>query len=166
MAMNTHSLKESGQSTTVFKNVVKTRVPSTETKLAKVIFIPLQSTDDDVPEDCLSIEEFEREFISGFELEKDGRAALKEGRQWVAETFYGEDGDTVRTLRLKKGMSQVALAESLGTSQSHVARIERGTENPLLGTCRRWCIALEIDMNTLDQAMQRQEAICMAKTKC
>lgn len=94
-----------------------------------------------------------------------GRVALEEGRQWVADTFYGEDGDTVRSLRLRKGWSQTRLAEKLGTSQSHVARIERGTENLTIETCRKLSQALEIDMNALDQALKRQEAIAQARQK-
>ncbi len=95
----------------------------------------------------------------------DGRAALEEGRQWVADAFYGEDGDTVRTLRLRKGWSQARLAEVLATSQPHVARIERGTENLTIETCRKLSRALGIDLNTLDQALKRQEAIAQAKQK-
>jgi transcriptional regulator with XRE-family HTH domain len=92
-----------------------------------------------------------------------GRAALESGRRWIAEAFYPGDGDTVRTLRLRMGWSQTRLAEALGTSQSHVARIERGTENLAIQTCRKLAAALDIDLNTLDQALKRQEAIVRAK---
>jgi ribosome-binding protein aMBF1 (putative translation factor) len=98
-----------------------------------------------------------------WEQDAKGRTALEEGRQWVADRFYGEDGDTVRTLRLRKGWSQARLAEELATSQPHVARIERGTENLTIGTCRKLSSALGIDLNTLDQALKRQEAIAAAK---
>lgn len=91
------------------------------------------------------------------------RQALAEARQWVADTFHGQDGDTVRTLRLRRGWSQSRLAEAIGSSQSHVARIERGTENLAMQTCRRLCEVLEIDMNTLDQALRRQEIMARAK---
>lgn len=100
-----------------------------------------------------------------WEQDAEGRAALEEGRQWVANTFYGENGDTVRTLRLRKGWSQARLAEVLATSQPHVARIERGTENLTIETCRKLSRALGIDLNTLDQALKRQEAIAQAKQK-
>lgn len=100
-----------------------------------------------------------------WEQDAKGRAALEEGRQWVADAFYGEDGDTVRTLRLRKGWSQTRLAEALETSQSHVARIERGTENLTIETCRKLSRTLGVDLNTLDQALKRQEAIAQAKQK-
>jgi len=88
---------------------------------------------------------------------------LEEGRRWVARTFYGEEGDTVRTLRLRKGWSQTRLAEALGTSQSHVARIERGTENLTIETCRKLGMVLDVDMNTLDAMLRRQEVLARAK---
>ncbi|MCP5427458.1 MAG: helix-turn-helix transcriptional regulator [Chromatiaceae bacterium] len=100
-----------------------------------------------------------------WEQDTKGRNALEEGRQWVADAFYGDDGDTVRALRLRKGWSQTRLAEELVTSQSHVARIERGTENLTIETCRKLSSALGIDLNTLDQALKRQEAIAQAKQR-
>lgn len=105
------------------------------------------------------------ELAAEWEQVPKGLAALEEGRQWVADAFYGEDGNTVRTLRLRKGWSQTRLAEELSTSQSHVARIERGTENLTIETCRKLSRALGIDLNTLDQALKHQEAIAQAKQK-
>jgi len=103
------------------------------------------------------------DLVAQWEQDADSRAALEQGRQWVADTFYAADGDTVRSLRLRKGWSQTRLAQALGTSQSHVARIERGSENLAIGTCRRLAAALDIDMNTLDRALKLQEAILAAK---
>ena len=101
--------------------------------------------------------------MSEWEQDEEWHAAMAEARYWIADQFYAEDDDTVRTLRLRKGWSQNRLAEALGTSQSHVARIERGTENLALETCRKLCDALGVDMNALDLALRRQEAIARAK---
>ena len=105
------------------------------------------------------------DMVAKWEKDEQRGKAIKEARAWVADTFHAEDGDTVRTLRLRKGWSQIQLSKELGTSQSHVARIERGTENLVIETCRRLCGVLGIDMNTLDQALRRQEAIAQAKAK-
>ena len=102
------------------------------------------------------------ELLNRWSKDTDRRAAIERARSWVADTFHSEDGVTVRTLRLKKGWSQTQLAKELGTSQSHVARIERGTENIAIDTCRRLCVALGIDMNTLDGALRQQENIAQA----
>jgi len=71
----------------------------------------------------------------------------------------------VHTLRLRKGWSQARLAAELGTSQSYIARIERGKENLTVKTCRKLSWALGIDLNTLDQMLRRQEAIAQAQRK-
>lgn len=99
------------------------------------------------------------DFVQKFEDDEILRPELETARHWVADTFYGDDGDTIRTIRLRKGWSQTTLANELGTSQSHVARIEKGTENIHIQTCRRLCSALSIDMNTVDEYLRRQEAI-------
>ncbi len=105
------------------------------------------------------------DLVNQWEKDDKRRVALEEARHWAADTFHDEDGDTVRTLRLRKGWSQSRLAEALSTSQPHIVRIERGTENLAIETCRKLCMALEIDFNTLDQALKRQEAIAREKAK-
>ena len=105
------------------------------------------------------------EMVAKWEKDDTRRREIEEARGWVAETFHADDGDTVRTLRLRKGWSQAQLAKALGTSQSHVARIERGTENLAIETCRRLCGVLGIDMNALDQSLRRQEIVAQAKAK-
>ena len=97
--------------------------------------------------------------IAEWEQDPQGRAELEAGRRWVADQFYGEDGETLRTLRLARGWSQARLAELIATSQPHIARIERGTENLTIETCRKIAGALGIDLNRLDEALRRQEAL-------
>jgi ribosome-binding protein aMBF1 (putative translation factor) len=97
------------------------------------------------------------DLVSTWDADPKRRDALIEARRWLA-TRSSEDGaQTIRTLRLKKGWSQARLASELGTSQPHIARIERGTENVTIDTCRRLSAALEIDMNNVDQALRNQE---------
>jgi ribosome-binding protein aMBF1 (putative translation factor) len=100
-----------------------------------------------------------------WEKDESRRKAMEEARQWVGESFHGEDGDTVRTLRLRKGWSQTQLAEAIGSCQSHVARIERGDQNLAIQTCRRLSDVLGIDMNTLDRALRQQETLALAKVE-
>jgi len=105
------------------------------------------------------------DLVGKWSKDEKRRAALEQARRWVADSFHSQDGDTVRTLRLRKGWSQAQLAAELGTSQPHIARIERGTENLTIDTCRRLCMALGIDMNTLDAALRRQESLAASKVK-
>jgi ribosome-binding protein aMBF1 (putative translation factor) len=105
------------------------------------------------------------DITKSWEQNETRRKAMEEARQWVGEVFHGDDGYTVRTLRLRKGWSQTQLAEAIGTSQSHVARIERGRENLAIQTCRRLSDVLGIDMNTLDRALRQQETLALAKVE-
>lgn len=97
------------------------------------------------------------------ELEQETPALKEEfaqGRAWVADTYYADEGDTVRTRRLRLGWSQTELAEKLGTSQPHVARLEtQPTDKITLGLCRRLCAVFKIDMNTLNTLLQHQNAV-------
>lgn len=108
-----------------------------------------------VPTDYVAIDDL----VRTVERDDARRNALEEARQWAADALYPEDGLSIRAFRLRKGLSQRRLAECLGTSQSHVARIERGTENLMIETLRGLCAVLDVDMNTLDKALRQQEEI-------
>lgn len=97
--------------------------------------------------------------VAKWEKQPDRREAIARARAWVADTFHAEDGVTVRTLRMRKGLSQQQLADVIGTSQPHVARIEGGAASLQIDTCRRLARALDIDLNTLDAALVLQQTI-------
>ena len=78
--------------------------------------------------------------------------AMRKGRQWVAETFY-KDRPNLAQLRLKKGWSQLELAKKASTSQSYVARLERGKIDPQFSTVRKIAEVLEVSIETLAAAL-------------
>lgn len=49
-------------------------------------------------------------------------------------------------IRVAEGMSQKALAEAMGTTQSAVSESERAITQPTLQTLRRWAEALGYDL--------------------
>jgi DNA-binding XRE family transcriptional regulator len=57
-------------------------------------------------------------------------------------------------LRLRKGWSQKRLADEVGTSQSHIARLEIGNEDILMSTARRLAAALGVPIEELDIALR------------
>lgn len=91
-------------------------------------------------------------------------AAFSRARRWLADEKTADMGDTVRSLRLRNGLSQAQLAAAIATSQPHIATIERGTENVTIDTCRRLAAALGVDLNTLDLALRRQEEMVSARS--
>jgi transcriptional regulator with XRE-family HTH domain len=63
------------------------------------------------------------------------RAAAEDGRrEFERELLYGEVAETLGALIAEFGISQRALAERLGLSESRVSRILGGTENMTLKT--------------------------------
>lgn len=50
----------------------------------------------------------------------------------------------LRRLRVRRGLSQEALAVDAGVDRSYVGRIERGVENPTVETLDRLAAALEV----------------------
>jgi transcriptional regulator with XRE-family HTH domain len=54
-------------------------------------------------------------------------------------------GKELRRLRLLAGLTQPAMAEHLGLSQSKVSRLETGTFRPEVGVVRSWLAAVRID---------------------
>ena len=79
-------------------------------------------------------------------------SALRNARPLVADLLYPNDR-SVKTLRLKRGLTQSELAVRTGTSQSHIARIEQGKCSVQHETMLKLCGALGVDMNTLSEAL-------------
>jgi transcriptional regulator with XRE-family HTH domain len=60
--------------------------------------------------------------------------------------FFAAIADQVAERRLELGLSQRELAELVGTTQSAVARLERGGRPPRIDTLLRIADALECDL--------------------
>lgn len=95
------------------------------------------------------------ELVAEFERDDEGRQSIADGRRWVAERHYSEGPPSLQALRLRLGLSQAQLANVIGTSQPHIARLESGQANAKLATLRRLADVLRVDMNTIDAAMRR-----------
>jgi DNA-binding XRE family transcriptional regulator len=91
--------------------------------------------------------------IAEFEQTPVGARAVAEGRQWVAETFYGDQPPSIAKLRLQRGWSQAELAKRAATSQSHIARLELGQGDPRIGTLKKLARALGVPLATVVQAI-------------
>jgi transcriptional regulator with XRE-family HTH domain len=65
------------------------------------------------------------------------------------ETIEKALGSVVTGLRIKKGLSQAALAEKLGYSLSYISKLERGQMNATLRALFDIADSLEIDAEVL-----------------
>jgi ribosome-binding protein aMBF1 (putative translation factor) len=91
--------------------------------------------------------------VSEFEASPEGSARMKAARERIRKRLKIE-ANTLKGLRLKAGLSQVQLAQLIGSKQPHVARMESGSGAMVIETCRKLAEALGVDMNTLDQALR------------
>lgn len=95
------------------------------------------------------------------ELESDSslREELASAGAWVADRFYAGETDTFKTARLRKGYSQAQLGKLIGTSQPHIANLERGQGDFMFSTGEKLCDALGISMNELKSMLDRQREL-------
>ena len=58
-------------------------------------------------------------------------------------------GERVRSIRLRRGISQEALADKAGLHRTYVSSVERGERNATLTTIEKLAMALEVSMAEL-----------------
>jgi DNA-binding XRE family transcriptional regulator len=93
------------------------------------------------------------EVMAAHEANPHRHALLVQARQELAERLPNQTRG-IAALRLKQGLSQRQLAELIGTSQPHVARIEAGRDDIKLETARRLCAALHVSLDEIDAAVR------------
>jgi DNA-binding XRE family transcriptional regulator len=155
MTPTTRPLEESFRLTRTSESAVhvSTLAPIVTTRPAQIIpFTAPAPAEAPIPPGYKTIDEI----VAKFERDPAMQEELLNARRWVADTVLAGKPVTMRTLRLRKGLSQAQLAEAIGTQQPHVARIEGGQADLRLETCRRIAEVLGVDLNTLDQALQGQ----------
>ena len=88
------------------------------------------------------------------ELESEGWGEeIAAARKRFASELSADQETSLKTLRLTAGLSQAQLAEKIGTSQSRIARLEAGKEDPGFTTMKKICEALGVDLNELGEAL-------------
>lgn len=80
------------------------------------------------------------------------REHIESARRQIAEHFPQEIRG-IAGLRMRMGWSQQRLADEIGTSQPHIARIEAGRDI-LLDTARRLASALRVTLLDIDAAIR------------
>lgn len=58
-------------------------------------------------------------------------------------------GERIKTLRLAKGATQIALAERVGIEQSYLSLLENGKQEPCLRVIEMLATGLEISLSKL-----------------
>jgi len=76
---------------------------------------------------------------------EERQAALAKARTWLSEKAYAGQSETLKKLRLEKGMSQQQLATAAKSTQAQIARIEAGTRDVQVSTIEKLAAALQVD---------------------
>lgn len=84
----------------------------------------------------------------------DFHQGVREERKVLAEALYGGEL-SLKTLRLRRGMSQTDLADKIGSRQPNIYRYENGLQEPGLSVLAKLATALEVDIGDLAKAMLR-----------
>lgn len=66
-------------------------------------------------------------------------------------------GETIRILRMKKGLTQEVLSGLAGIARTHLTMIENGTKQPNFETI--WKIALALEMNPSELVAEMEQNI-------
>jgi ribosome-binding protein aMBF1 (putative translation factor) len=77
------------------------------------------------------------------------KASMEHARALLAKDYKEILPNNLSTMRLQKGMSQTSLASVIGTSQSHVAKIEAGLLDVKFSTAAKIADALAVSMDEL-----------------
>lgn len=67
----------------------------------------------------------------------------------MADAILIEFGQRVKALRLKKKLSQAALAEMSGFDRNYIGMIERGERNPSLKNLKKYADVLGLSLSEL-----------------
>ncbi len=130
-------------------NVAGTAAPETETTPVvltwREIYRPL-----DVPtsDDLADIDEY----VDRLERDPVRRAGIARARVRLADRLSHRLGG-LADLRMRRGLSQKQLAQAIGTSQPHIARIEGGRDNVLLATANDLARALDVPLEEINEAL-------------
>jgi DNA-binding XRE family transcriptional regulator len=122
-----------------------------------VVWVDFFRADDvAIPEGFVDIDEA----IAELESDPAIRLGLEKSRQSIAEALAAQRAGRASIpqrglayLRLRRGWSQKALAEAIGTSQPHIARIEAGRGNVLLETANLLARALNATLTEVNEAL-------------
>ncbi len=96
------------------------------------------------------------DLVEEFSADPGMAAAIVTARQNLAKTLYSDEIDSLSALRLLAGLSQSQLAERVGTSQSHIARIEAGQTDPSTDVISRIAKSINIDDGVAFSAIRKQ----------
>jgi len=144
MTQTTQFPRESSQNTRIYAASRSGNFSEAVTpRKGNVLYFPERTATECSADGASDIDSFIAELTSN---DPSFSQSLKAARKTFGQELY--DGEiSLKTLRLKKGLSQADLAKAIGTSQSHIARIEKRPETIMLKTGVKLSAALGVDIS-------------------
>lgn len=94
------------------------------------------------------------DIVREYEDDSDKSVALSRARIALSEELAKASEASLAVLRMRKGLSQKALADRIGTSQSRLSRIECGMDDILLSTFEKLVVALDVSRDVLAESIR------------
>ena len=94
--------------------------------------------------------------VAEFEQDTAMADALATARRKMAKEGYSAKAGTLAYMRLEAGLSQSQLAAKVGTSQSHIARIEAGKNDPSTEMIGKLAEALKVSAIAVFETVYNQ----------
>lgn len=82
---------------------------------------------------------------------------LREGRKWVADVICDGRPESLKSLRLRAGYSQVELADRIGMKQPNICEFEAGKRKPSAETLERLAKALNTTADILLKSINQTD---------
>ena len=94
--------------------------------------------------------------VAEFEQDTAMADALAAARRKMATEGCSAKAGTLAYMRLQAGLSQSQLAAKVGTSQSHIARIEAGKNDPSTEMIGKLAVALKVSATVVFETVYNQ----------
>ncbi len=108
---------------------------------------------------------FQEKLLAREKSNPEFKKGMEAARALMADELTETDLNPIARIRLKKGYSQTTLATKLGTSQSHIARIESGKVKMLFETAIKMSVALSVSLDELRPAIISETDVLTITTK-
>lgn len=83
------------------------------------------------------------------------RIWLTSSASCMADAISSRFGEEVRRLRMERGLSQEALAETAGLDRTFISMVERGVRRPTLDSAKRITDALEVSLGEVIRSVEQ-----------
>ncbi|WP_161539949.1 helix-turn-helix transcriptional regulator [Glaciimonas sp. PCH181] len=98
------------------------------------------------------------DLVAMFEQAPGGKEEMSSARQWLSSSLDECDQGTLKSLRLKAGLSQSILAQKIGLQQPNICAFETGKRKPEYKTAQKLAQSLNVTVDGIYKAFDKNKA--------